>query len=80
MGVAENNNVGIRRQVLDFLFVMHHEDFQALQLHRQVVGQVFGPFLVVVSPNHIDRCNSAQFLQNALIVDVPGVEDAVAAA
>ena len=59
---------------------MHHEDFQALQLHRQVVGHVFGPFFVVVSPNHIDRRNSAQFLQNALIVDVPGVEDAVAAA
>ena len=65
---------------MDFLFVMHHEDFQALQLHRQVVGQVFGPFFVVVSPNRIDRRNSAQFLQNALIVDVPGVEDAVAAA
>ena len=48
-------------------------------MHRQVMGQVFGPFFVVVSPNRIDRRNSAQFLQNALIVDVPGVEDAVTA-
>ena len=65
---------------MDFLFVMHHEDFQALQLHRQVVGQVFGPFLVVVSPNHIDRRNLLQRVQNALVIDVPTVEDTVTAA
>ena len=46
-------------------------------MHRQVMGQVFGPFFVIVSPNHIDRRNLLQRIQNALVANVPAVEDAV---
>lgn len=68
--MTKDDDLRVSKVLGQLLAVMDHQEADAFDFKPESMRQIFRPFLVIVTPNCVQRGDCLQFLHERLCVDI----------